>query len=141
MFWRFTHSNTLNGGSSGWADRARRRKRDRADAELISEIRWMWRSACAGTPLAPMVYTPSGPSRAVPLVDHVELGPPITLTVRVRPGQTIADFVNAAPSIAPSMGMAELRISPFVQQWVHVVLIPPSPAVAVAAPSYDPHHV
>jgi hypothetical protein len=141
MFWRFTHSNTLNGGSSGRTDRARRRERERADAELISEVRWMWRSACAGTPLAPMVYTPSGPSRAVPLVDHVDLGPPITLTVRVRPGQTIADFIAAAPSIAPSLGMAELRVSPFVQQWVHIVLIPPSPVVAVTTPSYDPHHI
>jgi hypothetical protein len=130
---KFTDS--LNGGTTHGLRRSRservsRRERERADAETIAEVKWMWRSACAGTPLAPMVYTPSGPSRAVPLIDHVDLGPPITLTVKVRPGQTIADFLAAAPSIAPSMGMAELRVSPFVQQWVHVVLIPRSPAVA-----------
>jgi len=86
----------------------------------------MWRSACSGTALAPMVYTPSGPSRAVPLIDHINLGPPISLTVRVRPGQTIADFISAAPSIAPAMGMASLQVTPLVQQWVRVVLVPPS---------------
>jgi len=129
---------SLNGGTAHArprSERASRRERERADAELINEVRWMWRSACAGTPLAPMVYTPSGPSRAVPLIDHVDLGPPITLTVKVRPGQTIADFIAAAPSIAPSMGMAELRVSPFVQQWVHIVLVPPSPVGAGWAPS------
>ena len=133
-------ADSLNGGTAharlrSLSDRASRRERERADAELISEVRWMWRSACAGTPLAPMVYTPSGPSRAVPLIDHIDLGPPITLTVRVRPGQTIADFIAAAPSIAPSMGMAELRVSLFIQQWVHIVLVPPSPVGAGWAPS------
>jgi len=139
-------TDSLNGGTThgllrSRSDRISRRERERADIERIAELRWSWRSACAGTPLAPMVYTPSGPSRAVPLIDHIDLGPPITLTVRVRPGQTIADFIAAAPSIAPSMGMAELRVSPFVQQWVHVVLVPPSPVVAVTTPSYDPHQI
>jgi hypothetical protein len=129
----------LNGGTAhgllrSRSDRVSRRERERADADLIKEVRWMWRSACTGTPLAPMVYTPSGPSRAVPLIDHVDLGPPITLTVRVRPGQTIDDFKAAAPSIAPSMGMAELHVTPFVQQWVHVVLVPRSPVAAGPLP-------
>jgi hypothetical protein len=137
MFGRQKQTESLNGGTvHAWSwprsDRARRREQERADAEQISEVRWLWRSACAGTPLAPMVYTPSGPSRAVPLVDHVDLGPPITLTVKVRPGQTIADFLAAAPAIAPAMGVAELRVIPFVQQWVRVVLVP---APTVSMPS------
>ena len=127
MFNLHKFADSLNGGSAwSWprSERARRRDRERADAEMISEIRWSWRSACAGTPLAPMVYTPSGPSRAVPLIDHVDLGPPVALTVRIRPGQTIADFVAAAPSIAPGMGVAELHVEPLVQHWVRVTLVP-----------------
>jgi hypothetical protein len=118
-----------------------RRDRERADAELISEVRWLWRSACTGTTLAPMVYTPSGPSRVVPQIDHVDLGPPITLTVKARPGQTIADFRAVAPAIASAMGVAELQVTPFVQRWVHVVLVP-LPAFAMSgrtsAPDFDP---
>ena len=45
----------------------RQRDRARADSHLISELKWQWRSACQGTPLAPIVYTPSGPTRAVPV--------------------------------------------------------------------------
>jgi len=116
------------------SERAQRRERERADAELIKEVRWLWRSACAGTALAPMVYTPSGPSRAVPLIDDVQPGPPVTLTVRIRPGQTIADFVAAAPSIAPAMGMARLEVMPFVGQWVRIVLVPP-PVYMLPVPS------
>jgi len=131
---------SLNGGtaqSRPRSERARRRERERSNAELISEVRWLWRSACAGTPLAPMVYTPSGPSRAVPVIDHIDPGPPVTLTVRIRPGQTIADFVAAAPLIAPTMGVAELQVSPSVQQWVRIVLVPHRVAIVSGWPS-DP---
>jgi hypothetical protein len=130
---------SLNGGMAHprpRSERAERRERERADAEMIKEVRWLWRSACAGTPLAPMVYTPSGPSRAVPLIDAVDPGPPVTLTVKIRPGQTIADFAAAAPLIAPAMGMASMEVVPFVQQWVLVVLHPVPVGISSARP-YD----
>jgi hypothetical protein len=127
MFGR-QHNNDLGGGAAhgwGWprSDRARRRDRERADAEAINELKWQWRSACQGTPLAPMVYTPSGPSRAVPIIGHIDLGPPVVFTVRIRPGQTIADFVAAAPAIAPAFGVADLQITPLVPQWVKIVFV------------------
>jgi hypothetical protein len=108
----------------GWprSERARRRERERDKAEMISELRWQWRSACTGTALAPMIYTPSGPTRAVPLIGHVDLGPPVTLIVKVRPGQTLDDFVAAAPLIAPAMNVAALEVTPLVPHWVRVVL-------------------
>jgi hypothetical protein len=90
---------------------------------MIAELKWQWRSACQGTALAPMVYTPSGPSRAVPIIGHVDLGPPVVFTVRIRPGQTIADFVAAAPAIAPAFGVADLQITPLVPQWVKIVFV------------------
>ena len=117
-------SSGMEHGRSVRSERARRRERERADAETVREMRWLWRSACVGTALAPMIYTPSGASRAVPLVDHVDLGPPITLTVRIRPGQRVDDFVAAAPLIAPAMGMAEVQVTPFRHQWVRIALIP-----------------
>ena len=112
------------------SERARKRDRQREESRQMSELRWEWRSACSGTPLAPMIYTPSGPSRAAPLVDHIDLGPPIALTVRIRPGQTIDDFMAAAPAIAPVLNAKELRITPLAQRWVQVVLVT-TPLVAV----------
>ncbi len=137
MFGRHKQTTYANDGTAnefGWprSERARRRYRERADAELIRELRWQWRSACTNTPLAPMIYTPSGPTRAVPMIGHVDLGPPISFTVRMRPGQTLADFTRAAPSIAPSMEAAELQVEPFVPHWVRIVLLP-VPAVALPA--------
>ena len=114
-----------------WSERARRRAQERADSRAISELRWQWRSACQGTPLAPMIYTPSGPSRAAPIIGHVNLGPPVTFTVKIRPGQTIDDFRAAAPAIAPALGMAELEITPSAPQWVKIVLVARRPRVTV----------
>ena len=105
---------------------ARQRERERTDAELIGELRWQWRNACASTALSPMIYTPSGATRAVPVIAHVELGPPVAFTVKVRPGQTAHDFVAAAPTIAPAMGAAALQVIPLAPQWVRIVLVPAS---------------
>lgn len=117
------------------SNRARRRERERA-AERMSDLRWRWRSACSATPLAPMIYTPSGVTKAAPTIDHIDLGPPVTLTVRMRLGQTVADFVAAAPKIAPAMEVAEIRVTPLAQQWVRVTLVP-APAVAMPHPSSE----
>jgi hypothetical protein len=107
------------------ANRNLQREQDRANAEMITEIRWLWRRACMDTALMSIVNTASGPTRAVPVIGHVELGPPIALTVKLRPGQTYSDFANALPSIAPAMGMVGLRVTPLVPSWVQVVLVCP----------------
>lgn len=129
MFGRHdSQTDAVDGGTAhawGWprSERARRRDRERTDSRTISELRWQWRSACQGTPLAPMVYTPSGPSRAVPIVGHVDLGPPVTFNVKIRPGQTIDDFHASAPAIARAFGVAELQIAPLVEHWVKIVFV------------------
>ena len=119
------------------SDRARRRDRERAEAELISDLRWRWRSACAGTALGRVVYTPSGAAVSVPLIGHVDLGPPVTFAVRVRPGQTPADFITAAPSIALALNVEGLEVTPLVPQWVRVVLLT-KPIVALPDRSSEP---
>jgi hypothetical protein len=99
-------------------------ERERDAAELIAEVHWQWRSVCQGTSLAQMIYTPSGPTKAIPMIGHIDVGPPVSFTVRIRPGQTIDDFVKAAPLIAPALGAAALQVTPLVPQWVRVVLLP-----------------
>jgi hypothetical protein len=119
------------------SERARRWARERADAELISEIRWQWRNVCSNTPLAPVVYTPSGTTRAVPVIGHVDLGPPVSLTVRVRPGQTIADFIAVTPSIAAGLNAESVQVIPISAHWVRIVLLPAS-VVALPNRSSEP---
>jgi len=125
--------NDQTGPARGWslAERARRRDRERADAELISDLRWQWRSACTASSLSQMIYTPSGATRSIPMIGHVDLGPPVSFSVRMRPGQTFADFTAAAPSIAPRMGVAMLQATPLSSNWVRIVLLP---AAVVALP-------
>jgi len=126
----FSNDDTAHAWRWPRSNRARRRDRERAEAELISDLRWQWRSACAGTTLGRMIYTPSGPAVAVPLIGHVDLGPPVAFAVRLRPGQTLADFIAAAPSIAPALNVAGLQVTPLVPQWVRIVLLT-APLVAV----------
>jgi len=103
---------------------AERRVREFADVERISEIRWQWRNACWNTPLAPVVYTPSGTTRAVPVIGSVKLEPMVSFTVQVRPGQTVAEFTAAAPSLAAAMNAARLKVEPISPHWVRIVLFP-----------------
>jgi hypothetical protein len=142
MVGRSRHTVFANGetvatrGLSWWAERARQREQAKADAELIRDLRWQWHSACAATSLSQMIYTPSGPTRAVPMIAHVDLGPPISLTVRMRPGQRLADFVAAAPAIAPALDATALEATPLAAPWVRVVLLQ-APLVALPGRSLE----
>jgi hypothetical protein len=128
VFGRRKQTDSLNGGTAhawSWPGSGRARQRDieRVDVELASEIRWQWRNACANTALAPMIYTPTGATRAVPVIADVHLVPPVTLIVKVRPGQSIADFVKAAPAIADAMDVMALDVAQLAPHWVRVVLV------------------
>jgi hypothetical protein len=136
MFGRNRVDTMRDGSAREWfprSNRARRAERER-EAERMNDLRWRWRNACSATPLAPMIYTPSGVTRAVPTVDHIDLGPPVTLTVRMRVGLTVADFVDAAPKLAPAMGAAKLQVIPLAEHWVRIVLLP-APGVAMPGQS------
>lgn len=100
-----------------------RRERERA-AEQMADLRWRWRNACSATPLAPMIYTPSGVARSVPTIEHIDLGPPVTLRVRMRVGLTIDEFRAAAPKLAPAMGVAAIHFTAITADWAHAVLVP-----------------
>lgn len=141
MFGRRNQADLMNDGTSRewWprSYRARQRDRKHAEAEQINELRWLWRSACSASSLAQVIYTPSGVTRAVPMIGQVNLGPPISFTVKIRPGQSLADFIAAAPSIAPALNVAALQITPLVPQWLRVVLLT-EPVVALPDRSLGP---
>ena len=84
-------------------------------AEQIAALRWQWRKACEESPLKRMIYTPSGVTIAIPIIAHIDLGPPITLRIQMRPGQTIEGLAAAAPSIAASMNVPGLQVTTLTQ--------------------------
>jgi len=103
------------------------RTQKRAAAEQVADLKWRWRCACEGTPLANFVYTPSGVTKAVPQITTIELGPPVTLTVRVRLGLGPADFITAAPSIALALGVAALDVVEMNPRWLLRVVLRSEP--------------
>lgn len=119
----FSTDNTARGWRSLRSDRVRRREHEQAEAELIGDLHWQWRSVCLGTTLKQIVYTPSGTTMAVPRIGSIDLGPPISFTVRVRAGQTVADFEAAAPQIVSAMNVAGLRVTQLAPQWVRITLL------------------
>jgi hypothetical protein len=143
MFGRRNQADLASNGptrNEGWlrSDRAQRRDRECIEAERISDLRWQWHSACSVRSLAHVIYTPSGVTRAVPLISQVDLGPPVSFVVRLRAGQSLGDFIAAAPSIAPFLNAAELRITPLAPQWLRVVLVPkPAPSDRSAWPKAE----
>lgn len=93
------------------------------EVEQINDLKWTWRKACEKTELSQMIYTASGVTIAIPVIEHVDLGPPITLRVRMREGQTVSDFVIAAPILAARLSVAELRVAPLLAHWVRIILV------------------
>jgi len=90
----------------------------------MSELRYQWRCACNVTPLGRMIYTPSGVSTTIPVIGQIDLGPPTTFTVKMRPGQTLDDYRKAAPSIASTLHVAGVHVSPMsATGWVRIVLL------------------
>ena len=107
--------------------RREQRIRERLDAEQITDLKWLWRSACGATSLSQFVYTPSGVTKAMPMITHVDLGPPVTLTVRIRPGQTAEDFTAAAPVLASALNVAALEVIPAGPRWLLRIVLQPEP--------------
>ncbi|MGH3838808.1 MAG: hypothetical protein ACRDSF_24400 [Pseudonocardiaceae bacterium] len=60
----------------------------------------------------------------VPQVVSVVAGPPVKLTIRALPGQTLDDFTRHAPAIADNLGMAEVRVAPLGPSLIGLELLP-----------------
>ncbi|MDN5918639.1 MAG: hypothetical protein L0I76_26660 [Pseudonocardia sp.] len=80
------------------------------DTEARHEIRAIWREVCAGYGLTRRVLPDDGP-RAFPHIQRIDLGPPTSLTIRLRPGQLAADIAELAPRLAAAYEVADVLVS------------------------------
>ncbi|OLL89871.1 hypothetical protein Ae406Ps2_6405c [Pseudonocardia sp. Ae406_Ps2] len=99
-------------------------RRDRAvDEREADGLWWAWRHACEGAGLCCRVDTVSGATVVVPQLVDIVLGPPTVLTVKLLPGQLLADLRRVALRIAPHLGAVALRISSVGQIHARVELL------------------
>jgi hypothetical protein len=122
--------------SAGARNRAVQRDRAIVDAQRIGDIKWQWRQACELSGLGQLVFTPSGPAMAIPMIGQVSLGPPTSFTVRLRPGQLPSAVQQAEPQIAEAMSAAGIVVTRLPAEWVRIELIP-VPAHPIQAGSSD----
>jgi hypothetical protein len=89
----------------------------------VAALQWQWRKACEESALKRLIYTPSGVTISIPTIEHIDLGPPITLRIKMRPGQTIDSLVAAAPSVAASMNVPALHVTTLTPPWARVTVL------------------
>jgi hypothetical protein len=107
----------------------KRHARARAESERLATLRYQWQQACQHVGLGLMVYTPTGFTVSVPRIARADFGPPMSFTVRLRPGQRAADIKAAAPRLARALGVARLRVAKREAGWVDVVVVDPQDGV------------
>ncbi|MDQ4104277.1 MAG: FtsK/SpoIIIE domain-containing protein [Actinomycetota bacterium] len=102
----------------------RRRKEAQRLAWWTTVLGWQWSDTMDGTNLVHRTLTAGGiPHTAAPRVHSVEPGPPVTLLVRMLPGQVMDDFRAQAHRIAEGMGVPMIRIAHADHGWIKVVLL------------------
>jgi hypothetical protein len=128
-------------GPGGQQRRSQERDLRADQVDAVQEIAWSWRKACEGAGLSEPIQTPSGQSVGVPRVGRITLGPPTTITLQPRPGQTRERIAALGPSLAASMGVSEIRVWDLAPAWVTVELVrTPGDRRAGADPSHDDGH-
>ena len=108
----------------------KRYARARVQSQWLAALRYQWQHACQHVGLGLMIYTPSGVIISVPRIARADFGPPLSFTVRLRPGQKAADVAAAAPRLAPALGVAGLRVSDRGDGWANIVVVGPSGSFA-----------
>jgi hypothetical protein len=115
---------------SGWArlwhqlgpGSRKRHAEARIAAERLAVLRYDWQEACQHVGLGLMIYTPTGVTVSVPRIAHADFGPPVSFTVRLRPGQRASDVRSAERELAAALGVAGLRIAHREPGCVNVVV-------------------
>lgn len=118
-------------GPGGQRRRSQERDLRAARVDAVQDVAWSWRKACEGAGLSEPIQTPSGHSLGVPRVGHISLGPPTTITLQPRPGQTREQIAALGPSLAASMGVSKIRVWDLAPAWVTVELVRTPRATAV----------
>lgn len=106
---------SLAAGVSGirawWTARQARRAELLDDVREVDTLIYAWREACEGAGVAMTVDTATGGTVVPPRIVHVVLGPPTVLTVRLLPGQVVADLRRVAYRVAGHLGAGTLRVT------------------------------
>jgi len=99
---------------SWWTPRWLQRWREVDElARWASEVVGQWNDAMDGTDLAHHTVTAARlPFLVAPQVQSVDPGPPVTLLVRMLPGQLVDDFHAQAHRIAAGMNVPMVRVTP-----------------------------
>ena len=97
---------------SWWTPRWLQRKREADElARWASEVTLLWNDTMDGTDLAHHTVTAARlPFLLAPQVQSVDPGPPVTLLVRMLPGQLVDDFHAQAHRIAAGMDVPMVSV-------------------------------
>ncbi len=127
-------------GDGPWRDRLRhplewRHNRDLERRQQVGYERLAWRveEIIAGLELTQSDFSiAAGRVFHVPEVILVDPGPPVSLDIRILPGQSPDDFSAHAAAIAYDLGMADVRVVPLGPSAIRLELLPhdrlPGPA-------------
>jgi len=115
----------LVGRRFGWRPGWWQRRREAEElARWAHEVMWQWNDTMEGTGLAYRTLSAGGvPVWVVPQVQSVEARPPVTLVVRVLPGQIVDDFQEQAHRIAAGMEVPMVHITPYGHGRIKVALL------------------
>jgi DNA segregation ATPase FtsK/SpoIIIE, S-DNA-T family len=116
-----------------WLQRWLERRREVDElGRWANEVMWQWNDTMDGIGLAHRT-TSAGriPVLVVPQVQLVEPGPPVSLLVRVLPGQIVDDFQAQAHRIAASMDVPMVHITPYGHGLIKVALLDHEPLSSV----------
>ena len=118
---------------SWWTPRWLQRQREADElARWASEVALHWNDTMAGTDLAHHTVTAARlPFLLAPQVQSVDPGPPVTLLVRMLPGQLVDDFQAQAHRIAAGMDAPMVRVTPCGHGLIKVALLDHEPLSAV----------
>lgn len=117
----------------------RRRREARELDEYARYLGWQWTDTVDGAHLVHHTVTAARiPHTSVPQLVAVEAGPPLTLVVRMLPGQVVDDYRAQAHRLAEGMGVPMVRVTPFRHGWVRVALLVRDPLTTPMPLPYRP---
>jgi hypothetical protein len=110
---------------SWWMPRWLQRERQvRVLERWAAELGWQWSEAADVADLARHTVTPAKyPVTVAPTVHSVDMGPPVTLLVRMLPGQIADDFQAQEERLATALGVSAVHIEPYDPGWIRVTLL------------------
>ncbi|GAA4881494.1 FtsK/SpoIIIE domain-containing protein [Actinomycetospora straminea] len=115
----------------GFLGRMRQRRAQRDyEASVLTfayTLKGEFRDACEYLRVCHYVSVAAGITVRTPRVGEVRVGPPISFTVELMPGQEPEDFRKPGRRMAHTLGAHGLRIEPLAGRWVRLVLLEADP--------------